>query len=347
MISRWVQGYVWPNGDPDKLRAVATAWRTAAGIVTGAGYGIPSARTIIADQSSPEVSQILTQIDIVANGITATVDQFYNLASACDDYAQAIEDAHGKILALLAGFVGTAILIEGAGWLLAGPLGGGGGAALAGVRGATVGGEVARAIEGLVVVADASAVRLAGVAVAGGALLQNVQPLLDAQPTKFDANTRPGGGEPGPTQVRPGSEAGEFNGEQAAQNARDRLANAGETIKNKRNVAVAQADIDGQFIPAERLESVSGEASPTGTVEVPKNPVFRPTDEYGEVVRPTDSEYKILEELATRLKPDSKGVIDLYTENAPCRACDSVINQFSAKFPGVRLNVTYTNVPPN
>ncbi|MFQ6397557.1 deaminase domain-containing protein [Nocardia sp. KC 131] len=43
--------------------------------------------------------------------------------------------------------------------------------------------------------------------------------------------------------------------------------------------------------------------------------------------------------------PDSKGAIDLYTENEPCPACDNVIEQFRQRFPGVKLNVTYTNVP--
>jgi hypothetical protein len=343
LISRWVQGHVWPNGDSDKLRTVATAWRTAAEVVKGTGYGIPSARTIISEQNSPEVLQILAQIDIVTNGITATVDQYSNLASACDDYAEAPEDAHRKILALLAGFVGIAIVTEGLGWVLAGPLGGGGGAALAGTEGAAIGGEIALTIDALITAADLAALRAAGVAVAGGALLQNVQPLLDAHPTKFDANTRPGGAEPQPTQAHPGSEVGEFDGEQAAQNLRDRPGNSGETIKNKRNVAVAEAEIDGQFIPADRLGAVSGETSPSGTIGTPTNPILRPIDDTGFVNRPTDSEYKILEDLASRMKPDSKGVIDIYTENAPCEACDNVINEFRDKFPGVRLNVTYTN----
>ncbi|WP_433728549.1 deaminase domain-containing protein [Nocardia sp. CA-129566] len=343
LIRRWVQGRVWPNGDSDKLRTVATAWRTAAEVVKGTGYGIPSARTIVGEQNSPEVPQILAQIDIVTNGITATVDQYSNLASACDNYAQALEDAHGKILALLAGFVGTAILIEGLGWALGGPLGGGGGAAAAGVEGAAIGGEIAVAIDALITAADLAALRAAGVAVAGGVLLNNVQPLLDAHPTKFDANTRPGGAEPQPTQAHTGSQVGEFDGEQAAQNLRDRLGNSGETIKNGKNVAVAEAEINGQFIPADRLGAVSGQTSPSGTVGTSGNPVFNPTDEYGVAYRPTDSEYKILEDLATRLKPDSKGVVELYTENEPCPACNSVIEQFRQRFPEVRLNVTYTN----
>ncbi|AYF78555.1 hypothetical protein D7D52_37375 [Nocardia yunnanensis] len=60
----------------------------------------------------------------------------------------------------------------------------------------------------------------------------------------------------------------------------------------------------------------------------------------GSVERPTDSEFKILDQLAQKLNPDSKGVINLYTEREPCPACDNVIKQFQDKFPGVKVNVT-------
>jgi hypothetical protein len=91
------------------------------------------------------------------------------------------------------------------------------------------------------------------------------------------------------------------------------------------------------------LRAVSGEdPAPGGTIGEPTNPVFKPADETGQYVRPTDSEYKILENLAAKLKPDSTGVIDLYTESEPCMACDNVIDQFKKKFPGVKLNVTYS-----
>ncbi|QLY32956.1 hypothetical protein H0264_12590 [Nocardia huaxiensis] len=130
----------------------------------------------------------------------------------------------------------------------------------------------------------------------------------------------------------------EFDGKQEAQAVRDRLAASGQTIAGTRNVAVTRGQIDGQDIS---LDAVSGGKTPDGTVGTPKEPMFNPVSEDGSVIRPTDSEYKILENLGQQLRPDSKGSINLYTEREPCGACLSVIEQFRAKFPGVEVNVTH------
>jgi hypothetical protein len=37
---------------------------------------------------------------------------------------------------------------------------------------------------------------------------------------------------------------------------------------------------------------------------------------------------------------DAQGTISIYTERAPCRSCSSVIRQFEARFPGVKVNIT-------
>ena len=57
--------------------------------------------------------------------------------------------------------------------------------------------------------------------------------------------------------------------------------------------------------------------------------------------RANDTEVKILESLADRLRPDSAGVVNLYTERPPCASCLDVIRQFREAFPGVTLNVTF------
>ncbi|MFJ2838740.1 deaminase domain-containing protein [Nocardia sp. NPDC087230] len=139
---------------------------------------------------------------------------------------------------------------------------------------------------------------------------------------------------PGPGQ--PGTDP-EFNGKQEAQEVRDRLAASGQTIAATRNVAVMRGEVDGQSVS---LDAVSGKNSPAGTVGVPDNTRFTPVSEDGNVRRPTDSEYKLLETLAQQLGPDSKGTIELYSERKPCPACLSVIKQFEEQFPGVKVNVT-------
>jgi hypothetical protein len=97
--------------------------------------------------------------------------------------------------------------------------------------------------------------------------------------------------------------------------------------------------VDGQPVS---LSAVSGEASPGRTVSAPTNRRFT-TKDSGAISRANDTEVKILESLAERLNPNSTGVINIFTERAPCASCLDVINQFRRAFPGVRLNVTHGN----
>ncbi|MTL15570.1 hypothetical protein GL307_29660 [Nocardia seriolae] len=125
-------------------------------------------------------------------------------------------------------------------------------------------------------------------------------------------------------------------GKQAAEDLRARLAASGETISKTRNVATARGTIDGEEIS---LDAVSGLDTPSGTVKTPDNPVLIPKSIDNTIERPTDSEFKILDQLAQKLNPDSKGVINLRTEREPCPACSNVIKQFEQKFPGVKVNL--------
>ena len=209
--------------------------------------------------------------------------------------------------------------------------------------------QVNAAIDALVEAVTPVRAALAGAVVAAGPITKNLEPLLDAKPTQFNTNTRPGGAsEPvRPTSVYRSSSDTEFNGEQAAQDVRNRLGNSGGTLRNTKGVAVAQADINGGYVPVSDLESVSGEdPPPEGTLAEPTNRVFNPVSKDGSAIRPYDAEYKILENLATRIPAGSDGSgvsVDLYTEDHPCPACSNVIEQFEARYPKATLNVTYTN----
>jgi hypothetical protein len=344
LITRWLQGRVWPNGHQDHLHNLAHAWWDASGKLEGLARGLTDARAIVGEQVSGEVPQILTQIDLVVGDVNAAVDQYDKLGNACNDYADALTTAHHTIEKAMGEFVvgvGVSAIIGS----IIGPEGTAGGAAIAsGAAGAGTAARVVTLIDALATAVAADRVVLAGTAISASVLTKNLEPLLSAQPQQFNVNTRPDGQPIPPKPYRPGvDETTDFNGEQAAQDLRDMLANNGQTIKMKRNVGVAEAEIDGRFIPSSELRAVSGtDPAPTGTIGEPTNPVFNPVDETGGVVRPVDSEYKLLENLATRLKPDSTGVIDLYTEGEPCPACSDVIKQFQNKFPGVKLNVTYS-----
>lgn len=56
--------------------------------------------------------------------------------------------------------------------------------------------------------------------------------------------------------------------------------------------------------------------------------------------RAFDSEVFLFEDLATRLSPTSTGTVHLYSERIVCPSCNDVIDQFTAKFPGIKLNIS-------
>jgi filamentous hemagglutinin len=66
----------------------------------------------------------------------------------------------------------------------------------------------------------------------------------------------------------------------------------------------------------------------------------------------TDTENKILDEVGRFLDwdPGREGIIQLFTERAPCDSCSDVIAQFSRAFPRVTLMVIDNNnndlIPP-
>ncbi|WP_371682542.1 deaminase domain-containing protein [Kitasatospora sp. MMS16-BH015] len=67
---------------------------------------------------------------------------------------------------------------------------------------------------------------------------------------------------------------------------------------------------------------------------MPKNPIFDPSG------RESDSEWQVLENLAEGLTPRSSGTVNMYSEREVCPSCQSVIQQFQERFPGVTINVT-------
>ena len=59
-------------------------------------------------------------------------------------------------------------------------------------------------------------------------------------------------------------------------------------------------------------------------------------------VRVVDTEYKILEDMATRLPdPSVKGRIKLYTDLPPCASCWNAMKQFMAEYTNVNMSVLY------
>jgi hypothetical protein len=100
----------------------------------------------------------------------------------------------------------------------------------------------------------------------------------------------------------------------------------------KKNIAVADSTINGVRKMTKAISGIKDENNPPELLEIRQQENLRgkiywcPRERLG-------TEVKILEFLATDLSSDAKGVVNLYTENAPCSSCSSVISQFEAAFP--------------
>lgn len=191
LVSSWLQGHTWPNGDPDKLRALGDAWRTGATGLRGAGEGTGAAFPSLEGIVSGEMPQVLGQMDLVFSDVEQVATQYENLASACDDWAEKIEDAHRKILAILAGALGAGLIIGGiAGFFTLGT----GAVAAAGAAGSAAGASIVTVL----IAFDAAAAVAVGATVAAGVAVGGVetelQPLLESNPTTFNSSSSGGGG---------------------------------------------------------------------------------------------------------------------------------------------------------
>lgn len=105
---------------------------------------------------------------------------------------------------------------------------------------------------------------------------------------------------------------------------------------DKKNIAVAVLEMNGE---TELLYGVSGGNVPGAPV--PKSPIFKVVNS-GAMTRSTDSEYKILEAIAEKLRnnPGSKFSLSVFSELEPCsQSCKGVIDQFRSLF-GSRMQGT-------
>ncbi len=110
-------GYLWPNGDPGKLRTAASAWSTAAGSLEAVGYYVPEATEAIQTQQSREVNDAVTVCTSMQGHINEAAASCHSLSSACSQLAGYIDTAHQNIENELKSFVEWSAGIEIAGGL--------------------------------------------------------------------------------------------------------------------------------------------------------------------------------------------------------------------------------------
>ncbi|MGE1165693.1 deaminase domain-containing protein [Peribacillus simplex] len=125
--------------------------------------------------------------------------------------------------------------------------------------------------------------------------------------------------------------------------------------KKSGNFAIAEVKIaelsKKEFYAQSKIDSLSGNSVdkvPEISLQ-PDTPIFKASEAAGQdgkaYMRDSDTEYKILNDIAFRLGENTQvsGDIKLFTELDICASCNRVIAEFSAKYPNISLEVIHNN----
>ncbi|PNS54494.1 hypothetical protein C2L75_14845 [Bacillus anthracis] len=131
--------------------------------------------------------------------------------------------------------------------------------------------------------------------------------------------------------------------------------NLSSKYKRSGNFAVAEVDVSGisksEFYAQSSINELKGSLEhkvPDISLQ-PENPMFKATEAVGKngfnYLRNTDTEYKILNDIASRLGDNTQasGRIKLFTELDTCDSCNKVIAEFAAKYKNIELEVVHNN----
>ncbi|MFJ7678591.1 deaminase domain-containing protein [Peribacillus sp. NPDC097198] len=125
--------------------------------------------------------------------------------------------------------------------------------------------------------------------------------------------------------------------------------------KKSGNFALAEVNVSGinksEFYAQSRINNLKGNLEdkvPDISLQ-PENPMFKATKAVGKdgesYLRDTDTEYKILNDIASRLGENTQatGKIKLFTELDTCDSCCRVIADFSAKYKNISLEIVHND----
>lgn len=90
-------GYVWPNGHQDRFRAAAAAWSRYAIALECAADDVAPAVATIAGQQVPEVDRALAACSTLRTTLGRLAATGRSLATACEEYAEHLDDAHSQV----------------------------------------------------------------------------------------------------------------------------------------------------------------------------------------------------------------------------------------------------------
>jgi filamentous hemagglutinin len=124
------------------------------------------------------------------------------------------------------------------------------------------------------------------------------------------------------------------------------------SLRNGGNVAAAEIDIPGlpsRMVASSRVDEAANGLIGDGSQNFTH--MTLPNTEGKLIPRNTDSEYKILDNVADLLGSDTsaRGSIKIVTERPACDSCLNVANQFRAKYPNIEVRVFDNNgvlLPP-
>ncbi|NIG76579.1 hypothetical protein F3J34_23720 [Klebsiella sp. Ap-873] len=116
--------------------------------------------------------------------------------------------------------------------------------------------------------------------------------------------------------------------------------------KRSANVAVAEVDIPSmpkQMAAHSGVDNAGKGLVGTGSQNFEHKTL--PNKEYALIPRNTDSEYKILDNLADQLgnNTSAKGSVTIFIERSACGSCLDVVDQFQKRYPGIQVNVLDNN----
>ena len=118
-------------------------------------------------------------------------------------------------------------------------------------------------------------------------------------------------------------------------------------LQRSGNAAVAQINIDGlttrKLVGHSQIDKAQG--SFVGQGETKFESLKLPNKKGDLIDRRVDSEYKILSNLADQLGSNrqAKGQVTIFTERPACLSCLGVVDQFTKRYPNIKVNVFDNN----
>jgi hypothetical protein len=110
-VQQWV-GYVWPNGSPERLGAAAQSWTAAFNHIKSADTSIEWATNDLASQQSPEIPTATAHLNELKGKVDGLAKSCLQMATSCNNLAQAIKDAHDQLIDELSQFAAEFVVGE-------------------------------------------------------------------------------------------------------------------------------------------------------------------------------------------------------------------------------------------